>query len=73
MNRCAVPLIEIVSEPDIRTADEAVMYMQTLKSILEYLEVCDCKMQEGSLRCDVNLSVRKKEALNLVQEQKLRT
>lgn len=60
MNRCAVPLIEIVSEPDIRSADEAVMYMQTLKSILEYLEVCDCKMQEGSLRCDVNLSVRKK-------------
>src|SRR5574344_204835 len=62
MNRCAVPLIEIVSEPDIRTADEAVGYMQTLKSILEYLEVCDCKMQEGSLRCDVNLSVRKKGA-----------
>ena len=60
MNRCAVPLIEIVSEPDIRSADEAVTYMQTLKSILEYLEVCDCKMQEGSLRCDVNLSVRKK-------------
>ena len=58
MNRCAVPLIEIVSEPDIRSADEAVAYMQTLKSILEYLEVCDCKMQEGSLRCDVNLSVR---------------
>ncbi len=60
MNRCAVPLIEIVSEPDIRSADEAVTYMQTLKSILEYLEICDCKMQEGSLRCDVNLSVRKK-------------
>ena len=58
MNRCAVPLIEIVSEPDIRSADEAVAYMQTLKSILEYLEVCDCKMQVGSLRCDVNLSVR---------------
>lgn len=58
MNRCAVPLIEIVSEPDIRSAEEAVAYMQTLKSILEYLEVCDCKMQEGSLRCDVNLSVR---------------
>ena len=58
MNRCAVPHIEIVSEPDIRRADEAVAYMQTLKSILEYLEVCDCKMQEGSLRCDVNLSVR---------------
>lgn len=60
MNRCSVPLIEIVSEPDIRSADEAVAYMQTLKSILEYLEVCDCKMQEGSLRCDVNLSVRKR-------------
>lgn len=60
MNRCAVPLIEIVSEPDIRSADEAVGYMQTLKSILEYLEVSDCKMQEGSLRCDVNLSVREK-------------
>ena len=58
MNRCAVPLIEIVSEPDITNAEEAVEYMQTLKSILEYLEVCDCKMQEGSLRCDVNLSVR---------------
>ncbi len=60
MNRCAVPLIEIVSEPDMRSAEEAVAYMQTLKSILEYLEVSDCKMQEGSLRCDVNLSVRKK-------------
>ncbi|MDD2376275.1 MAG: Asp-tRNA(Asn)/Glu-tRNA(Gln) amidotransferase subunit GatB [Clostridia bacterium] len=59
MNRCAVPLIEIVSEPDIRNAAEAIEYMQTLKGILEYLEVCDCKMQEGSLRCDVNLSVRK--------------
>ncbi len=60
LNRCGVPLIEIVSEPDIRCADEAIEYMQTLKSTLEYLEICDCKMQEGSLRCDVNLSVRKK-------------
>lgn len=58
MNRCAVPLIEIVSEPDMRSAEEAINYMQTLKSILEYLEISDCKMQEGSLRCDVNLSVR---------------
>ena len=62
MNRCSVPLIEIVSEPDIRSGREAIEYMQTLKGILEYLEVCDCKMQEGSLRCDVNLSVRKKGA-----------
>ena len=60
LNRCVVPLIEIVSEPDIRSKEEAVEYMQTLKSTLEYLEICDCKMQEGSLRCDVNLSVRKK-------------
>lgn len=60
LNRCGVPLIEIVSEPDIRSKDEAIEYMQTLKSTLEYLEICDCKMQEGSLRCDVNLSVRKK-------------
>ena len=60
LNRCSVPLIEIVSEPDMRSAEDAVAYMQTLKSILEYLEICDCKMQEGSLRCDVNLSVRKK-------------
>ncbi|MEG0873073.1 MAG: Asp-tRNA(Asn)/Glu-tRNA(Gln) amidotransferase subunit GatB [Clostridia bacterium] len=58
MNRCAVPLIEIVSEPDLSGAEDAIAYMQNLKSILEYLEVCDCKMQEGSLRCDVNLSVR---------------
>ena len=58
MNRCSVPLIEIVSEPDMRSAKEAVEYMQALKSILEYLDICDCKMQEGSLRCDVNLSVR---------------
>lgn len=60
MNRCALPLIEIVSEPDITCKEEAIEYMQTLKSILEYLEICDCKMQEGSLRCDVNLSVKKK-------------
>ncbi len=57
-NRCGVPLIEIVSEPDFRSAEEVVCYMQTLKSILEYLDICDCKMQEGSLRCDVNLSIR---------------
>ena len=60
MNRCAVPLIEIVSEPDLRSCDEAIEYIQTIKGILEYLEICDCRMQEGSLRCDVNLSVMKK-------------
>ena len=57
-NRCGVPLIEIVSEPDIRSAEEAKAYMENVKSILEFIGVCDCKMQEGSLRADVNLSVR---------------
>ena len=59
-NRCGVPLIEIVSEPDIRSAEEAVAYVQKLRAILLYAGVSDCRMQEGSLRCDVNLSVRRK-------------
>jgi len=57
-NRCGVPLIEIVSEPDMRSADEAKEYLENLKAILEYTGVSDCKMQEGSLRCDINVSVR---------------
>lgn len=57
-NRCGVPLIEIVSEPDMRSAEEAKAFLEELKSILECLEVSDCKMQEGSLRCDINVSVR---------------
>ena len=60
LNRAGVPLIEIVSEPDIRSAEETEKYLRKLKSILEYIEVSDCKMQEGSLRADVNVSVRKK-------------
>ena len=60
LNRAGVPLIEIVSEPDLRSAKEAESYLRKLKSILEYIEVSDCKMQEGSLRADVNVSVRKK-------------
>ena len=60
LNRAGVPLIEIVSEPDIRSSVEAENYLRKLKSILEYIEVSDCKMQEGSLRADVNVSVRKK-------------
>ncbi|AAM23878.1 aspartyl-tRNA(Asn)/glutamyl-tRNA(Gln) amidotransferase subunit B [Caldanaerobacter subterraneus subsp. tengcongensis MB4] len=57
-NRAGVPLIEIVSEPDISTPEEAYQYLVKLKSILEYTEVSDCKMQEGSLRVDTNVSVR---------------
>ena len=57
-NRCGVPLIEIVSEPDMRSADEVIAYLEKLKLILQYLGVSDCKMQEGSLRADINLSIR---------------
>ncbi len=57
-NRCGVPLLEIVSEPDLRTPEEARAYLEKLKAILEYIDVSDCKMEEGSLRCDANISVR---------------
>ncbi|WP_347491333.1 Asp-tRNA(Asn)/Glu-tRNA(Gln) amidotransferase subunit GatB [Desulfoscipio sp. XC116] len=57
-NRTGVPLIEIVSEPDMASADEAVAYLEKLKAIIQYTGVSDCKMQEGSLRCDANISVR---------------
>jgi len=57
-NRCGVPLIEIVSEPDLRAPAEAYAYLNTLKQILEYTEASDCNMEEGSLRCDANVSVR---------------
>lgn len=60
LNRAGVPLIEIVSRPDFRTVEEVELYLKKLKSILEYIEVSDCKMQEGSYRADVNVSVRKK-------------
>ena len=60
LNRAGVPLIEIVSKPDLRSSEEVEQYLRKLKSILEYIEVSDCKMQEGSLRADVNVSVRKK-------------
>jgi len=60
LNRAGVPLIEIVSEPDFRNTEEVDLYLKKLKSILEYIEVSDCKMEEGSFRADVNVSVRKK-------------
>ncbi len=58
-NRCGVPLIEIVTEPDLRSPEEVGIFMNKLRTILLYADVSDCKMNEGSLRCDVNLSVRK--------------
>jgi aspartyl-tRNA(Asn)/glutamyl-tRNA(Gln) amidotransferase subunit B len=57
-NRVGTPLIEIVTEPDIRTPEEAYAFLEKLKAILEYTEVSDCKMEEGSLRCDANVSLR---------------
>jgi aspartyl-tRNA(Asn)/glutamyl-tRNA(Gln) amidotransferase subunit B len=62
LNRCGTPLIEIVSEPDIRTPDEAFEYLTRLKEVLLYTGVSDCNMEEGSLRCDANVSVRLKGA-----------
>lgn len=59
-NRCGVPLIEIVSEPDIRSAEEANAYLEKLRAIILYTGISDCKKNEGAFRCDVNLSVRKK-------------
>ena len=64
-NRCGVPLIEIVSEPDFRSAIEVKAYLQKLKATLEYLKITSGKMNEGAFRCDVNLSVRKKGATAL--------
>lgn len=57
-NRSGVPLIEIVSEPDMRSAEEVIAYLETLRQIIQYLGASDCKLQEGSMRADVNLSVR---------------
>jgi len=60
LNRCGVPLIEIVSEPDIRSPEDAYKYLVKLKQILRYLDVSDCNMEEGSLRCDANVSIMQK-------------
>ncbi|MFA5157041.1 MAG: Asp-tRNA(Asn)/Glu-tRNA(Gln) amidotransferase subunit GatB [Candidatus Omnitrophota bacterium] len=60
LNRAGIPLLEIVTEPDINSAQEAYEYLSALKSIIEYLDVSDCDMEKGSLRCDANISIRKK-------------
>ncbi|MDE2345649.1 MAG: Asp-tRNA(Asn)/Glu-tRNA(Gln) amidotransferase subunit GatB, partial [Gammaproteobacteria bacterium] len=60
LNRAGTPLLEIVSEPDMRSAREAVAYMKKIHSLVRYLEICDGNMQEGSFRCDANVSVRPK-------------
>ncbi|MBU1096228.1 MAG: Asp-tRNA(Asn)/Glu-tRNA(Gln) amidotransferase subunit GatB [Bacteroidetes bacterium] len=60
LNRCGTPLLEIVSEPDMRTAEEAYLYLSKIKQIVTYLGICDGNMEEGSLRCDANISIRLK-------------
>ena len=57
-NRCGVPLIEMVTRPDIHSAAEAKAFLETVKTTLSYLQICDCRMEEGSIRCDVNVSIR---------------
>ena len=62
LNRAGTPLIEIVSEPDMRSAKEAVAYLKKIHTLVRYLEICDGNMQEGSFRCDANVSVRRRGA-----------
>ncbi|MCX7975186.1 MAG: Asp-tRNA(Asn)/Glu-tRNA(Gln) amidotransferase subunit GatB [Candidatus Aminicenantes bacterium] len=64
-NRCGVPLIEIVGRPEIHSPEEAVEFLQALRTLLLYLEICDGNMEEGSLRCDANISVRPKGSMKL--------
>jgi aspartyl-tRNA(Asn)/glutamyl-tRNA(Gln) amidotransferase subunit B len=64
-NRTGIPLLEIVSEPDIRSPEEAYEYLTALKSIIQYLDVSDCDMEKGSLRCDANISLRPKGSKDL--------
>src|ERR1700687_1492607 len=64
-NRCGVPRLEIVSEPDMHTAEEAVAYLRKLRTMLQYLEICDGNMEEGSFRCDANVSIRRVGATEL--------
>lgn len=57
-NRCGVPLIEMVTKPDMHSSAEAKEFLETIKTTLSYLQICDCKMEEGSIRCDINVSIR---------------
>ena len=72
-NRGGIPLVEIVSEPDMRSAEEAHAYLTALKNILLYIEVSDCNMEEGSLRCDANVSVMPKGPRNSAPRPRSRT
>ncbi len=71
-NRTGVPLLEIVSRPDINSPEEAYLYLSVLKSILQYLDISDCDMEKGSLRCDANISIREKGAKGLGTKTELK-
>ncbi|MBU1625859.1 Asp-tRNA(Asn)/Glu-tRNA(Gln) amidotransferase subunit GatB, partial [bacterium] len=71
-NRCGTPLIEIITEPDIRSPKEARTFLNKLKTILLYLDVCDCNMEEGSLRCDSNISLKLKDDIKLGTKTELK-
>lgn len=64
-NRCGVPLIEIVTEPDFHSADEVIAFIEKIKLLLQYAGICDCKMEQGSIRCDVNISIAPKGSAEL--------
>ena len=72
LNRAGVPLIEIVTEPDIRCSEEAYNYIQEVRKLVRYIGICDGNMEEGSLRCDANVSVRIKGEKDLEQRLKLK-
>ena len=72
LNRAGTPLLEIVSEPDMRSSEEAILYLKKLHSIVRYLEISDANMQEGSFRCDVNISIRPKVKQNCIPVVKLK-
>lgn len=64
-NRCGIPLIEIVTEPDFHSADEVIAFVEKIKLLLQYAGICDCKMEQGSIRCDVNISIAPKGSAEL--------
>jgi len=73
LNRAGTPLLEIVSEPDMRSSKEAVAYLKKLHSLVTYLEICDGNMQEGSFRCDANVSCARRARKNSARAPKSRT
>ena len=72
-NRCGVPLIEIVTDASIRSGKEAALYVQKLRQLMLYTDISDARMEEGSMRCDVNISLRPFGQKNLVLKPRLRT